>query len=277
MNYTLKELLQTSRLPRSEARVLLQYATGKSHAEIIAHDEQVLTGQELGLFERYVKQRHQGVPIAYILGYKEFFGREFIVTDDVLIPRPETELLVEMVLTHFKSFTELRVLDLGTGSGVLAITLALFSSKWVVFAVDQSEAALDVARKNAIKLNAKVDFYCGNWFSGLPAGIEFSFDLIISNPPYICNNDPHLLQGDLRFEPVDALTDHNDGYTCFDHILQGAPRYLNSKGWLMFEHGFQQGGEIRNRMRQHRFLHVETIQDLAGLERVTIGQTTVLV
>lgn len=270
MSIRYDDLLRDSGLPRLEARLLMQQVSGLTHAGLISASEQSVPDELKQHFLLLVESRRAGVPIAYLLGQREFYGRNFSVNDNVLIPRPETEHLIDAALNRYPRAEDINVLDLGTGSGVLAVTLALEAPAWHVFATDVSAAALTVAQQNALNLHAQVTFYVGSWYQALPQKHP-KFNLIVSNPPYISADDRHLKEGDLRFEPLDALTDHVDGLTCYSDIIGSSKNYLCQGGWLMLEHGFNQGASIRQLMHQASYGQVETLLDLAGLERLTIG------
>ncbi|MEY3201747.1 MAG: N5-glutamine methyltransferase, modifies release factor, partial [Pseudomonadota bacterium] len=227
------------RIGMAEARLLLRHATGIDHVAQQTHPERPLGAAQQAAFLALVERRASGEPVAYILGQREFYGRPFQVSSAVLIPRPETEQLVDVAIASMAARDGLRVLDLGTGSGVLAITLALMLPGAEMVAVDASSAALGIARGNAERLGARVRWVEGHWFSGL-AGERF--DLIVSNPPYIAARDQHLREGDLRFEPASALTDgSDDGLASLREIIGQAGAHLSSGGWLWLEHGFDQG------------------------------------
>lgn len=266
---TLEEALRAYPLPRLEARLLLMHVLpGLTHARIVAHPEDRLGAEDSAAFRRLAERRLAGEPIAYLLGAREFFGRPFSVSPAVLIPRPETEHLVEAALAR-RNGVPAEVVDLGCGSGAIAVTLALEAPQWRVTAVDVSPAALAVARENALRLGARVEFLAGSWFDPLPA--QRRFDLIVSNPPYIAGNDHHLSEGDVRFEPRLALTDEADGLECLRAIVDGAPRHLLPGGWLLFEHGYDQGAAARQLLEARGFVSVETLPDLAGLDRLSLG------
>ena len=265
---TLDEWLRQSALPKNEARMLLQYALGYTRAQLVTRGMDDLAESALQTLEALAQRRLQGEPMAYLLGEREFYGRRFAVNPHVLIPRPETEHLVEAVLKRLPP--QGRVWDLGTGSGAIAVTVALERVDADVRASDISVGALDTARQNAAELGAKVEFAQGSWFdTDRPS--EGRYDVIVSNPPYIEDGDEHLSQGDLRFEPQNALTDFSDGLSHIRHITQEAPKYLKANGWLLFEHGYDQGEAVRNIMLENGFAEVATEQDLAGLDRVTLG------
>lgn len=257
-----------------DARVLLQHSTGMSRAALQAHPERTLDEATCTQFLALVARRAAGEPVAYLTGQREFYGRAFDVDDAVLIPRPETEHLVEAAARVMAGGHAPSVLDLGTGSGVVAITLALLVPQAVVTAVDASAHALAVAQRNARRLDAAVSWVQSDWFAALGGQ---RFDVIVSNPPYIAAHDPHLQQGDLRFEPHTALTDGSvDGLASVRHIIAGAPEHLKPGGWLWLEHGFDQAAAIQARLALAGFEHVSSERDLAGIERVTGGQFPII-
>lgn len=266
---TIDEALRRYPLPRLESRLLLMQVTGFSPARLIGYPELELTAQQEAAYHGLAERRLAGEPVAYLLGEREFYGRPFRVSPAVLIPRPETEHLVEAALARVGRGPA-RVVDLGTGSGAIAVTLALEAPEWQVSAVDVSDAALTVARGNATLLAAGVEFYQGSWYAPLPETAVF--DLIVSNPPYIAGDDHHLGEGDVRFEPRLALTDHADGLACLRAIASDAPRRLLPGGWLMVEHGYDQGDAVRELFQAAGLVEVETLPDLAGLDRVTLGR-----
>lgn len=254
---------------RLEIRVLLSHALGVSRTWLIAHEHDEVAAALLVKYQALLARRLAGEPVAYLLGEKEFFGRSFKVAPAVLIPRPETELLVELALAKLPADKPARVLDLGTGSGCIAITLALERPGCGIVAVEQSAAALAVAKQNALHLGAKLGFYPGSWYQALPAGTE-KFDLIVSNPPYVAEGDVHLAA--LRHEPSAALSAGPDGLGDIRLIVQGAPAWLKPGGGLMLEHGWDQGVACRDLLLQAGFHDVETQADLAGIGRVTLGK-----
>ncbi|MBV8049110.1 MAG: peptide chain release factor N(5)-glutamine methyltransferase [Paludibacterium sp.] len=267
---TIASALAAYPLPRLESRLLLMHVVPElTHARIVGYPERVLASDVYARFCALAERRVAGEPLAYLLGMREFYGRPFAVTPDVLIPRPETEHLVEAALARV-GHQPAEVLDLGCGSGAIAVTLALEAPSWRVSAVDVSAAALTVARGNAERLGARVDFLQGSWFAPLPPG--GCFQLIVSNPPYIAASDHHLDEGDVRFEPRLALTDGGDGLACLREIAAGAPARLAPGGWLMVEHGYDQGEAMRALLAAQGFVEVETLPDLAGLDRVTLGR-----
>lgn len=269
MSLTLREALAASPLPRLEAHLLWQRVLGVPRAWLIAHDADSLEPAKIDAYRTLEARRLAGEPIAYILGHREFFGRDFLVTPAVLIPRPDTELLVECGLRAIRDVREPHVLDLGTGSGIVAVTLALERPDARVRATDQSAEALDVAQKNARALGAKLLFSFGNWYD-TELGSK-RFDLIVSNPPYIDARDAHLGRGDLRFEPRDALTDGADGLRDLREIVRGAPDHLSPGGILCVEHGWDQAAAVRSLFLRQGFADVASERDLSGIERVTRG------
>jgi release factor glutamine methyltransferase len=227
-----------------------------------------LTADEAARLTELVKRRLAGEPIAYIVGKREFFGLDFEVSEAVLIPRPDTELIVELAIERLP--TNGRLLDMGTGSGAIAVSVAHARPDAQVTALDVSEAALDIARKNAASNQARVRFLQSDWFSVLDANERF--ELIASNPPYIAAGDEHLSQGDLRFEPAGALTDHADGLSALRTIVDGGPRHLVSGGWLLMEHGYDQATDVRALLDGAGYTEVQSWRDLAGIERVSGGR-----
>ncbi|WP_215781281.1 MULTISPECIES: peptide chain release factor N(5)-glutamine methyltransferase [unclassified Paludibacterium] len=270
MTPTIASALRAFALPRLESRLLLMHVVPDlTHARIVAYPEHELQSGVYAAFCRLAQRRVDGEPLAYLLGQREFYGRPFAVSPSVLIPRPETEHLVEAALAR-QGRGPAQVLDLGCGSGAIAVTLALEAPQWQVTAVDLSPDALAVARGNAERLQATVRFHQGSWFE--PLASSACFDLIVSNPPYIAAQDHHLGEGDVRFEPRMALTDGADGLSCLRAIAAGAPSRLQPGGWLMVEHGYDQGEAVRALFLAQGLQQVETLPDLAGLDRVTLGR-----
>lgn len=267
---TLSQFIQQSPLPKLETRLLLQHVLGYTRAQLITRDTETLPENKLSILNQLLERRLSGEPMAYILGYREFYGREFAVSPAVLIPRPETEHLLEAAL--FRLPEKGILWDLGTGSGIVAISAKLERPETLVFASDISADALHIAQKNAQNLGADVQFAQGSW---LEAAAHFRLpekcDVIVSNPPYIEQHDPHLQQGDLRFEPPHALTDFADGLSHIREITAQSVGFLKENGWLMFEHGYNQGAAVREILSQHGFVQVQTLPDLAGLDRVSLG------
>ncbi|RTZ45731.1 peptide chain release factor N(5)-glutamine methyltransferase [Candidimonas sp. SYP-B2681] len=266
---TLRGVSLASKLPRLERQMLWQHVLQVPRSWLIAHDTDPLSSETVARFRALEAQRLAGAPMAYILGRREFMGHDFDVSPAVLIPRPETELLVETALASLKAHKAPRVLDLGTGSGAIAISLALECPHATVVATDLSPDALAVARQNAARLGARVEFFSGSWYDAL-SGHKF-FDLIVSNPPYISACDSHLQEGDLRFEPVTALTDGADGLSALRTIAQGAGQWLTPQGELYMEHGWDQAQVVQDLLRSSGFTQIASLPDLAGIDRVTGG------
>ena len=252
-----------------ENRILLCHATGLTRVQLITQGDRPLSSDEAARLDDLVARRLRGEPIAYIVGRREFFGLDFQVGPAVLIPRPDTELIVELALERLPQHAP-RLLDMGTGSGAIAVAVAHTRPDAAVTALDVSPDALAVAQANAAANGARVRFLHSSWFDALDAG-EF-FDVIASNPPYIAAGDDHLAQGDLRFEPVGALTDHADGLSALRTIVNGGPRHLVPGGWLLLEHGYDQAAAVRMLLADAGFADVQSWQDLAGIERVSGGR-----
>jgi len=245
-------------------RILLSHALGLSRVGLITQSERVLTDEEAQRLSALLERRLRGEPIAYIVGQREFFGLPFEVSEAVLIPRPDTELLVELALDRLPA--QGRLLDMGTGSGAIAVSLAHSRPDAVVTALDVSSAALAVARRNASANGVNITFMASDWFEAL--GTE-RYELIVSNPPYIASGDQHLSEGDLRFEPVGALTDHADGLSALRTIVAGAARHLSAGGWLLMEHGYDQAEAVRQLLSDAGYAEAQSWRDLAGIERVS--------
>jgi len=252
-----------------ENRILLCHALGLPRVALITQSERILTADESATLNALVQRRLDGEPIAYIVGEREFFGLPFKVTPAVLIPRPDTELLVELALERIGAGAGQRLLDMGTGSGAIAVAIAHTRADLAVTALDVSADALDIARANAAANAVRVRFLRSDWYAAL--GAE-RFHLIVSNPPYIVAGDRHLGEGDLRFEPVDALTDHGDGLSDIRTIIDGAGAHLETGGWLLLEHGYDQAEAVRAHLKACGFTDVQSWRDLAGIERVSGGR-----
>lgn len=256
-------------IPLAEARLLLGHLLGQSLAWLEAHRDEIMAEQTAVAMAALVERRAAGEPVAYLVGCREFYGRNFAVNPAVLIPRPETELLVGIARQKVDGGDTARLLDLGTGSGCLAITLALELPRAAVTAVDLSATAIAVARDNAARHGAAVTFVESDWFAALSPA---RFDLIVANPPYVAAGDPHLAQGDLRFEPTGALTDHDDGLAAIRRIVGAAPRWLAPGGWLFIEHGYDQAAAVGELLQQAGFVGIEQHRDLAGIVRDSGGK-----
>jgi release factor glutamine methyltransferase len=257
-------------LPHLEAELLLCHIVGKPRTWLVAWPEKRLTDRELARFMELVEQREQGAPVAYLTGEREFWSLALKVTEDTLIPRPETELLVETVLERFGDNRELTLVDMGTGSGAIALAIAKEKPGWRVIATDISAAALAIARTNAEEHGiTNVSFAQGDWYDALPT--ETHVDVIVSNPPYVAEADPHLEQGDVRFEPRHALASGSDGLDDIRKLLPGAIVHLKEGGFILVEHGNTQGTAVRDLMRHYGYRDIRTLRDLEGHERVTLG------
>ena len=278
---TQAELLSNLKLNSTEAKyealLLLQHAIKVNHAWLIAHEKESLTDNQINALQISLSRRLKGEPIAYILGYREFYGLHLKVSSDTLIPRPDTETLVDAALSkiqpslnHPQNIDQPFILDLGTGTGAIALAIAKNQPRATVFAVDASQSALIVAIENAKNLAIhNIQFVLSDWFEALG---NLKFDFIVSNPPYIAENDLHLQQGDLRFEPPAALASGHDGLDDIRQIVSQAPQYLNIKGWLMLEHGYNQSEAVAALLKQAGFSTISYVLDLNGIKRVTIGQ-----
>ncbi len=257
-----------------DAELLLAHAIDRNRTYLYTWPEALLTEEQTQQFFENITKRQAGTPVAHILQTREFWGLSFKVTEATLIPRPDTEILVETALetlaeANLETDQAWSILDLGTGSGAIACALASSCPSCHVTAVDFSSQALAVAKENAQRLDLDIRFCSGNWFEPL-AGERF--DLIVSNPPYVCEDDPHLTQGDVRFEPLTALTSGETGLDDIAQILQQANKHLVPGGWLMFEHGYDQAGAVQTLFHQYGFESIETRRDYGDQPRITIGR-----
>ena len=273
---SLRFLLGSTALPRNEAHILMAYVLDKHYqlarSALISRDEMELSAPALEEWRTLESRRLHGEPVAYLVGKRGFHNIELQVAPGVLIPRPETELLVDIALQEIKrieNFTQNpKILDLGTGSGAIALAIANEASNARVIATDQSFEALAVAKLNAnsLGLETRVEFAQGSWYQTLKE--SDIFDIIVSNPPYIPAQDPHLIEGDLRFEPVGALTDHSTGLSCLEAIILGAKNHLKPMGLLAVEHGYDQSATVVDLMKATGLSDIQTHQDLSGHHRV---------
>ncbi|WP_027148080.1 peptide chain release factor N(5)-glutamine methyltransferase [Methylobacter tundripaludum] len=253
-----------------DAEILLCQALNQPRSHLRAWPDKPLLPEHLAAFRALLEQRQQGIPIAYITGNREFWSRDFQVSPDVLIPRPDTELLIELSLKLMPADEPVKIIDLGTGSGIIAITLAAERPHAQISATDFSLAALRIARRNADKHHINtIQFYQSNWFAGVPAT---QFNLIISNPPYIAEDDSHLQQGDVRFEPQTALCAAEQGLGDIKIIADAARNYLEPRGHLLIEHGYDQQQQVQSLFKDLHYDNVQTYTDLSGQPRVTYGQ-----
>ncbi len=274
---TVNELLTWSRekFSRSQEReletgILLGHVLGKSAAELIAHGDESLATDQVEDYKKMLLERENGLPIAYLTGTREFWSLPIAVNNQVLIPRHETELLVERVLDITDNGPNTRILELGTGSGAVALALALELPHTHITATDNSVPALNIAQHNQEALGLKnVEIMESHWFSNLG---EKRFHLICSNPPYISPDDSHLQRGDVRFEPKNALVADERGYASIRHIVAHSKSHLFPGGWIVLEHGFQQGRGVRRLLSDCGFTNIETCQDLSGNDRVSEAQ-----
>lgn len=269
--HTVKAALEEAMITidRVDAHVLMAHVLGVDRAYLAAHPMRVLTESEDAKVDMLVAKRALGEPVAYLTNTREFYSRQFVVGPAVLIPRPETEVLVESALARLVAGAS--CLDLGTGSGAIAVTLACERPDVRVTATDASAAALEVALANARSNGcaARIEFVAGSWYEAVGSR---RFDLIVSNPPYVAQADPHLGQGDVRFEPPRALTDGSrDGLDSIRRIIAGASEHLNAGGWLLLEHGYDQGEAVQALLAATGFAELVSIADLAGIPRVAGG------
>ncbi|CNJ33538.1 peptide chain release factor N(5)-glutamine methyltransferase [Yersinia aldovae] len=254
--------------PKRDAEILLSFVTGRARTYLLAFGETELTAEQLPLLDQLAQRREQGEPIAYLVGEREFWSLPLSVSSATLIPRPDTECLVEQALAHLPS-TPCRILDLGTGTGAIALALACERPDCAVIGVDINTDAVALARHNAEKLAINnVDFLQSSWFDS----VNGRFTLIASNPPYIDANDPHLNEGDVRYEPHSALVAKAEGIADLAEIIRQAPAYLEPNGWLMLEHGWQQANAVQKRLQETGFSAVKTYKDYGNNDRVTLGQ-----
>ncbi len=266
-NVNASVLLRQSRLPFREARALLALSLEVSPEHLVAHPEIAVHPAAQGRFSDLVVRRRGGTPMAYLTGFQEFYGHALEVTPAVLIPRPETELLVDTAVRLLPPRPDVSVLELGTGSGCIAITLALAQPYWQVVATDRCLQALAVARRNSRRLQARVGLVAADWFAPLGGA---RFDLIVSNPPYVAEGDPHL--SSLTHEPRHALTDGADGLSALRAIIASAGEHLRPGGILLLEHGYDQGPQVHALAREQGFHAVETLLDLEGRDRVCLAR-----
>jgi release factor glutamine methyltransferase len=266
---TIGAALRTQGVDPGDARALLRAALGVDETHLAAHSEQILSREQADRFAEWLRRRHAGEPVAYITGEREFYSLGFKVTPAVLIPRPETELLVEFALERVTTDAPARVLDLGTGCGCVAVAIAKHRPRAGVAAADNSPAALSVARENAARHGASVEFIESDW---LRAFAGRRFDVIVANPPYVAEGDPHLGKGDVRFEPRAALVGGADGLACIRSVVADSRAHLESGGWLLVEHGHDQAARCRALLREHGYQEVISRRDLAGIERASGGR-----
>ncbi|WP_296182340.1 peptide chain release factor N(5)-glutamine methyltransferase [Pseudomonas sp. UBA1879] len=268
-------LLRNAELPdsptaRLDAELLLAAALGKPRSFLHTWPERIVSTEAAQAFDGYLQRRRTGEPVAYILGQQGFWNIDLEVATHTLIPRPETEMLVETALELLPGAIPHRLLDLGTGTGAIALSLAKDRPQWGVTAVDRVEQAVDLAERNRQRLHLdNANVLLSHWFSAVEGQ---RFDLILSNPPYIASNDPHLVEGDVRFEPSSALVSGTDGLDDLRLIVSQAPAYLEPGGWLLLEHGYDQGAAVRDLLNTYGFEQIQTRRDLGDHERITFGR-----
>tara|TARA_S200000501_G_scaffold376738_1_gene432656 strand:- start:811 stop:1617 length:807 start_codon:yes stop_codon:yes gene_type:complete len=259
---TIEELIKSTNINKHEAKIIISHVLNCSKIELITLFDKYIQSSKIRIIKNLFQRRINGEPIAYLTGKREFYGLEFRVTPDVLIPRHETELLVDIAKDFLPS--KGKALDLGTGAGPIIISIANHRKDGKYLGVDVCKKALKIARFNAIKNKVNVKFISSNWFSG----IKDKFDLILCNPPYIAFNDPHLSRGDLIFEPKLALTDGSDGLNSIKKIVFLAPEYLKKGGWLFIEHGFNQSIQVKNLFSEKLWSEIQSHKDLSGFNRI---------
>lgn len=253
-----------------DAELLLAFVLEKPRSYLYTWPDKIVTEAQVAAFMTLLERRQRGEPVAYLLGRQGFWTLDLQVAKHTLIPRADTELLVESALQLADASSTLKVLDLGTGTGALALALASERPLWAVTGVDRIESAVALAQNNQRQLQlANVEFLSSHWFSALTAQ---RYDLIVSNPPYIADNDPHLQQGDVRFEPLSALVSGPDGLDDIRLIIAQAPSYLTANGWLLLEHGFDQASAVRELLQQAGFIDVSSQRDLSGHQRISLGR-----
>ncbi|WP_133126958.1 peptide chain release factor N(5)-glutamine methyltransferase [Legionella nagasakiensis] len=254
---------------RLEAEILLSHTLTKPRTFIYAYPEVLLSASQWQTYQQLISQRKMGTPVAYLTGIREFWSLPIQVNKDTLIPRPETELLVELTLTLLANKTQALILDLGTGSGAIALALASERPNWQIIAADISSSAIHIAHTNASMFDlTNIRFFCSDWFATIP---PYLFDAIVSNPPYIAEQDPHLTQGDVRFEPHQALVSGIKGLDALNHLIQKSISHLQPNGLLLLEHGYDQKLEVTTKLTQLGYDKVQCWQDMQGNDRVSGG------
>lgn len=269
LNNARHRLLTVTATPQLDAELLLSHMLKKTRTYLYAYGDEPLSPELQAKFERLLLERIKGVPIAYLLGEREFWSMDFYVTPDTLIPRPETEVLVELVLDLSRDQPECSILELGTGSGAISVALAKEKPKSQFLAVDKSEAALAIAEKNMIRHQVEnIHLMFSDWFQAIP---QTRFDFIISNPPYLETSSPYQHEGDLRFEPKSALLSGPLGTEDLELIISRSQAYLKPEGWLLFEHGFDQAKALREALQEAGYKNIQSWQDISGHERISGG------
>lgn len=269
LQYAVQNISNTSSSANLDAQVLLSYILDCNSAHLAAWPEKELNLQQIESFQKLITQRQQGSPVAHLTGQREFWSLNFKVNNTTLIPRPETETLIEFILEKFGKKETLTLLDMGTGTGAIAITLASEKPDWTITASDISSAAITLAKENGTTLRTKnVTFLQSDWFTNIP---QQTFDIIVSNPPYISTDDPHLKKGDVRFEPESALTSGKTGMDDIEYLCSQAKNYLAKNGWLIVEHGYNQKTAAAECFAKNNYKNICQKNDLAGHCRMTAG------
>jgi len=267
-----KELGKTSETPDADAEILLCHTLGCDRAYLYTWPEKQPEQDQIKRYEELIQRRQQGEPVAYLTGKRSFWDFTLSVSPATLIPRPETELLVEQALTLIPENSALDILDLGAGTGAIALAIAHERPACNITAVEYSKSACTIAEKNIHQFSkGNIRLLEGNWFSTLN---QQPFDIIISNPPYIAERDPHLHQGDVQYEPTSALSAGEDGLDAIRHIILNAPKHLRASGWLLLEHGYDQANVVNHLFLKHGFKHISHLKDLSNNPRITLGQFT---
>ncbi len=263
-------LSETSSSAHLDAQVLLTHILQCNTAHLAAWPEKSLSKEQASRYLQLVQQRKKGVPVAHLTGHREFWSLNFSVNSSTLIPRPETETLIEFILKKFSDEEDLKLLDMGTGTGAIAISIAREKPEWKIFASDISEQALNLAAQNSENhQTSNITLIHSDWFNGIT---DHDFDIIISNPPYIADDDPHLLAGDVRFEPQSALTSGETGMDDIEHLCSRAKDHLVNNGWLIIEHGYNQKQQVADCFTENGYTDIEHKQDLSGHTRMTAGK-----
>ena len=268
-----QNLAESSPSAKIDAQVLLNHILQCNSAHLLAWPEKKLNEEQISSYQQLIQQRQQGLPVAYLTGLREFWSLNFSVNNSTLIPRPETETLIEFILEKFSGRESIKLLDMGTGTGAIAITIATEKPGWHIFASELSTDALKLARHNSNShQTSNISFVQSNWFTNIK---QSDFDIIVSNPPYIAHNDPHLLAGDVRFEPQSALSAGATGMDDIEHLCRHAKKHLKNNAWLIIEHGYNQKRLVSDCFAKNGFTQIDQKQDLSGHIRMTAGKKKV--
>jgi release factor glutamine methyltransferase len=271
LQQAIRQLHETSPSAELDAQVLLTFALNCNSAHLAAWPEKDLDAEQNTAYQQLIQQRLQGTPVAHLTGTREFWSLDFLVNNSTLIPRPETETLIEFTLERFADKKKINLLDMGTGTGAIAISIAKEKPQWNISASDISAQALKLAAQNSKNQQTHVTFTKSNWFDNIE---DESFDIIISNPPYIRSDDPHLSQGDVRFEPASALTSGTSGMDAIEHLCHHAKDHLSKDGWLIIEHGYDQQLLALDCFTNNAYSQIVQRKDLSGHTRMTAGKMT---